>query len=166
MKRQNAASQGRIKRPGPAALIKSERMLYAQSKPVNEPPFRGGFLLHSANFGFALRGPRSPSAPSFEHGSMENTLRNNRYSACLLYGNDLFQQDMSVYSGFVDFSWNFSKHSGKNSDVKNRQIFKGWRERTRGNLSPRRKICKRFFGIGKIWQNGACRDRTISLTVS
>ena len=44
----------------------------------------------------------------------------------------------------------FSKHSGENSDAKNRQIFRGWRERTRGNLSPRRKICKRFFGIGKI----------------
>ena len=39
----------------------------------------------------------------------------------------------------------FSKHSGENSDVKNRQIFKEWREETRGNLSPRRKICKRFF---------------------
>ena len=62
-----------------------------------------GFLLHSANFGFAIWRPRSPSAPPSEHCSMENTLRNNRYSACLLYGNDLFQQDMSAYSGFVDF---------------------------------------------------------------
>ena len=62
MKRQNTASQGRIKRPGPVALTKPERMLYAQSKPVNEPPFRGGFLLYSANFGSALRGPRSHSA--------------------------------------------------------------------------------------------------------
>ena len=44
----------------------------------------------------------------------------------------------------------FSKHSGENSDVKNQQIFRGWREWTRGNLSPRRKTSKRFFGIGKI----------------
>ena len=44
----------------------------------------------------------------------------------------------------------FSKHSGENSDVKNQQIFRGWREGTRGNLSPRRKTSKRFFGIGKI----------------
>lgn len=29
----------------------------------------------------------------------------------------------------------FSKHSGENSDVKNQQIFRGWRGRTRGNLS-------------------------------
>ena len=127
---------------------------------------RGGILLHSANFGFALRGPRSPSAPSFEHGSMEKTLRNNRYSACLLYDNDLLWQDVSAYSGFVDFSWNFSKHSGENSDVKNRQIFKGWRERTRRNLSQGRKISKHFFKIGKMWQNGTCRVQTILLTVS
>ena len=39
MKRQNAASPDRIKRPGPVALTKPERMLCAQSKPVNEPPF-------------------------------------------------------------------------------------------------------------------------------
>ena len=44
----------------------------------------------------------------------------------------------------------FSKHSGENSDVKNQQIFRGWREWTRGNLSPRRKTSKRFFEIGKI----------------
>lgn len=60
----------------------------------------------------------------------------------------------------------FSKHSGENSDVKNQQIFRGWRGRTRGNLSQGRKISKHFFKIGKMWQNGACRVRTISLTVS
>ena len=43
MKRQDTASPDRIKRPGPAALIKSERMLCAQSKPVNEPPFGAVF---------------------------------------------------------------------------------------------------------------------------
>ena len=32
MKRQNAASQGRIKRPGPVALTKSERMLLYKYK--------------------------------------------------------------------------------------------------------------------------------------
>lgn len=60
----------------------------------------------------------------------------------------------------------FSKHSGENSDVKNQQIFRGWRGRTRGNLSQGRKISKHFFKIGKIWQNDTCRVRTISLTVS
>lgn len=60
----------------------------------------------------------------------------------------------------------FSKHSGENSDVKNQQIFRGWRGRTRGNLSQGRKISKHFFGIGKMWQNGTYRVRTISLTVS
>ena len=43
MKRQNAASPDRIKRPGPVALTKPERMLCAQSKPVNEPPFGAVF---------------------------------------------------------------------------------------------------------------------------
>lgn len=52
------------------------------------------------------------------------------------------------------------------SPQKNQQIFRGWRGRTRGNLSQGRKISKHFFEIGKIWQNGTCRVRTISLTVS
>ena len=43
MKRQDTASLDRIKRPGPVALTKLERMLYAQSKPVNEPPFGAVF---------------------------------------------------------------------------------------------------------------------------
>ena len=60
----------------------------------------------------------------------------------------------------------FLKHSGENSDVKNQQIFRGWRGRTRGNLSQGRKISKHFFKIGKMWQNGTCRVWTISLTVS
>lgn len=60
----------------------------------------------------------------------------------------------------------FSKHSGENSDVKNQQIFRGWRGRTRGNLLQGRKISKHFFKIGKMWQNSTCRVRTISLTVS
>ena len=43
MKRQDTASPDRIKRPGPVALTKSGRMLYAQSKPANEPPFGAVF---------------------------------------------------------------------------------------------------------------------------
>ena len=60
----------------------------------------------------------------------------------------------------------FLKHSGENSDVKNQQIFRGWRGRTRGNLSQGRKISKHFFKIGNMWPNGTCRVWTISLTVS
>ena len=41
--------------------------------------------------GFAIRKPRSPSAPPFEYCSVENSSRNNRYLACLLYDNDLFE---------------------------------------------------------------------------
>lgn len=44
----------------------------------------------------------------------------------------------------------FLKHSDENSDVKNQQIFRGWRGRTRGNLSQGRKISKYFFETGKI----------------
>lgn len=54
-----------------------------------------------------------------------------------------FTPDLLIFMKFL-------KHSDENSDVKNQQIFKEWREWTRGNLSPRRKISKRFFGTGKI----------------
>ena len=43
MKRQDTASSDQIKRPGSVALTKPERMLCAQSKPVNEPPFGAVF---------------------------------------------------------------------------------------------------------------------------
>ena len=64
-----------------------------------------------------------------------------------------FTPDLLIFMKFL-------KHSDENSDVKNQQIFKEWREWTRGNLSPRRKISKRFFGTGKILTR-RCKIREI-----
>ena len=66
MKRQETVSLDRIKRPGPVALTKPERMLCAQSKPVNEPPFGAVFcctqLISASRYEGRARPPRRRSS--------------------------------------------------------------------------------------------------------
>ena len=127
MKRQNAASLDRIKRPGLATLTKPERMLCAQSKPVNEPLFGTVFAAFSE---FRLRDMKASLAlravvrAQFCREPCEKIM--NIYIAdCTI---------MSYLLGICRFTpallifMKFSKHSGENSDVKNQQIFRGWRE--------------------------------------
>ena len=66
MKRQHTASPDRIKRPGPVALTKPERMLCAQSKPANEPPFGAVFCctqrISASRYEGLARPPRRSSS--------------------------------------------------------------------------------------------------------